>query len=114
MIIQYYSPFFKGGRGDLRWEQNLNPPQSLFTKGGFTLTLYKFLSTGLSDMLEKVAFLGRCWMLDTGCSILRNVLRVKSRNIQYPVEDPDVLFGETRIQDQPILAVLFIATTKFE
>jgi hypothetical protein len=39
---------------------------------------------------------------------------VKFKSLQYPVEDPDVLFGETSIQDQPILAVLFIATTKFE
>jgi hypothetical protein len=52
----------------------------------------------------------RFWMLDARCwskipslaGILRNALIVKSKNIQYP---------ETSIQNQPILAMVFVVTT---
>ena len=44
-------------------------------------------------------------MLDTGYWIWRDAQIVKSKNIRYP---------ETRIQDQPILAAVFVAANWFE
>jgi len=51
-------------------------------------------------MPETVAYKGRCWMLD-----IKEKIQSEIQNIQYP---------ETSIQDQPILTVIFITTTKFE
>jgi len=61
--------------------------------------LDKIFTTGHAGKLVWVAFSGQ--MLDAGCWISRNAHMVKSKNI----EDP-----ETRIQDQPILARVFVAT----
>ena len=47
----------------------------------------------------------RCWMLDARCWIFRNALIVKSKNIQYP---------GTSIQNQPVLAMVFVVTTDIE
>ena len=44
-------------------------------------------------------------MLDARCWIFRNALIVKSKNIQYP---------GTSIQNQPILAMVFVVTTDIE
>jgi len=45
----------------------------------------------------------RCWMLDTRCWISNSTLSVIFNDIQDP---------ETRIQDQSILSMVFIAAAK--
>jgi len=47
----------------------------------------------------------RCWMLDTRCWISNSTLSVNFNDIQYP---------ETRIQDQSILSMVFIAAAKLD
>ena len=70
-----------------------------------TLTLHKFLSSSLAVMSEIVAFPGRCWMLDTRCWISNRTLSVNFNDIQDP---------ETRIQDQSIFSMVFIAAAKLD
>ncbi len=55
--------------------------------------------TNYEDRRKTVAFTRS--MLDAGCWIFMNALIVKSKNIQYP---------GTSIQNQPILAMVFVVT----
>ncbi len=52
-------------------------------------------------------------MLDARCWIFRNALIVKSKNIQTSASSVESYPG-TSIQNQPILAMVFVVTAKIE
>jgi hypothetical protein len=64
---------------------------------------------------RKSRFIGdaRCWSkIPALTGIFRNVLIVKSKNIQYPVTSNQ--YPVSSIQYQPILAMVFVVTDEIE